>query len=322
MIYKKDKATGFQLACISLGSAGFGTPITQDGANRMLDTYVDHGGNFIDTAHVYANWIPGTQSSSEKMIGKWLKERKNRDKIYIASKGAHPHLNNMGQSRLSLSDITIDIDEGLQYTGCDYFDLYYLHRDDPTVDVGEIMENANDLIKTGKTRTLGCSNWKADRIKAANRYCYEKGLIGFTASQILYCLAEPNCDAFTDKTMVLMTPEEYEYYINSNLLLTAYSSQANGYFTKMYHNQPINKAIMHSYANETNVTIYESAKKIAENNRVSMTAVALAFVYSQPFDSIPVIGCNNVNQLEDSLRHCDFVLHPDEVETLNKVKWP
>ena len=320
MQYIKEKASGFQLARISLGSADFGGSTTESAAFRVMDAYIDRGGNFIDTAHVYADWIPGTHSSSEKIIGKWLRQSKKRDKMFIASKGAHPPLGDMGRSRMSASEIGEDISEGLQFTGIDYFDLYYLHRDDPEMAVGEIMENANEQIKAGKTRALGCSNWKADRIAEANRYCGQKGLTGFSASQILYSLAEPNDEALTDKTMVRMSPCEYDFYISSDILLTAYSSQAGGFFTKVANNAPISDDVKKAYFSQTNNIIFKKADEIAKKHGVSMTALALSYIYSQPFDSIAVIGCKTVEQVEDCLRHSDFMLQLENVKLLNSLK--
>ena len=105
-----------------------------------MDAFVGAGGTFIDTANVYGDWIPETKSSSEKVIGAWLKERGNRDKVIIATKGAHPLLSSMNVPRCSPKEIVHDIDQSLGHLQCEVIDFFWMHRDDPTRPTGEIIE--------------------------------------------------------------------------------------------------------------------------------------------------------------------------------------
>lgn len=126
---------------LCLGASNFGATIPQADAFALMDAFVERGGNFLDMAHVYANWIPSLpRSISEKTIGAWMKARGNRRQMIIGTKGAHPDLATMHISRLAPADIVQDLNESLQHLQTETIDLYWLHRDDPIRPVGEIID--------------------------------------------------------------------------------------------------------------------------------------------------------------------------------------
>ena len=175
---------------LCLGTGNFGAALDQDAAFALLDAYLDQGGNFLDSAQVYCDWIPDNErSSSEKIIGRWMKERRNRDRLVIATKGAHPDLATMQIPRMSRAEIEADLHASLRHLQTDVIDLYWLHRDDPARPVAEILETLNAAVQAGKIRAFGCSNWRAERLQAANEYAATHGLHGFVASQVLWNLA-------------------------------------------------------------------------------------------------------------------------------------
>jgi aryl-alcohol dehydrogenase-like predicted oxidoreductase len=141
--------------------------VNRDDSFALLDAFVEQGGTFLDTAHVYANWAPGPRSISEKTIGAWLKATGTRDRLLIATKGGHPAPGHEPGSRLSPSDIVGDLDESLDFLGVERVDLYWLHRDDPNRPVGAMLEVVNEQARLGKIRHVGCSNWRPRRIRAA-----------------------------------------------------------------------------------------------------------------------------------------------------------
>ncbi len=135
---------------ISMGSTALGSTLDRETSFRLLDAYTDAGGNFIDTAAVYANWLPIERSISEKTIGAWLRERRNRAQVVLSTKGAHPELATMHISRLSPAEIASDLEDSLRHLGVETIDIYWLHRDDPSRPVAEILETLSAHARAGK----------------------------------------------------------------------------------------------------------------------------------------------------------------------------
>jgi aryl-alcohol dehydrogenase-like predicted oxidoreductase len=185
-VYVTIPNTTLSVSSVCLGTAELGTVVPRAEAFRLLDMFVDLGGNFLDTALVYANWIPGERSVSEKTLGAWMRARGNRDRIVVATKGAHPQLATMDVPRLSPAEIRADVEASLAHLQVNRIDLYYLHRDDALRPVGEIMGTLHELVQAGKLRYVGCSNWCADRIAAAQAYAQAHGFVGFVADQMLW----------------------------------------------------------------------------------------------------------------------------------------
>lgn len=131
MKYKHIPNTDLDPSVICLGTVSFGTSLDTSTAFQLLDTFVEHGGNFIDTAHIYGAWVPDGLGLSEKIIGRWVKERGLKENIIVATKGAHPLLSAVHIPRLSPQDILADLDASLQCLQRESLDLYWLHRNDP-----------------------------------------------------------------------------------------------------------------------------------------------------------------------------------------------
>ncbi|MCL5274898.1 MAG: aldo/keto reductase [Chloroflexi bacterium] len=225
--------TDLKPSVICLGTGGMGSSIEREASFAMLDALVAQGGNFLDSAKVYADWLPIERSSSEKTIGRWMKARKNRARIIVGTKGAHPDLKAMNIPRMSPQEIESDVDASLEHLQTDYIDLYWLHRDDPSRPAGEIIESLNVHIKAGKLRYIGCSNWRAERIRQAQAYASTHGLQGFCGDQMLWSLAAVNTAGMADKTLVAMDEPLRTYHTDSGMAAIPYSSQANGLFNKM-----------------------------------------------------------------------------------------
>jgi len=148
MEYKKILYTDLIVSSVCLGGAPFGSSIDPDKSMRLMDLFVELGGNFIDTANVYGKWLPDGRSASEETLGKWMKTRKNRGRLVVTTKGAHPDLKTMSVQRLSKEEISADVDDSLKNLQTDYIDLYWLHRDDPNRCVGEILERLRSVCHT------------------------------------------------------------------------------------------------------------------------------------------------------------------------------
>lgn len=299
---------------LCLGTNRFGTDIPSPDAIALLDAYTAEGGNFVDTAHIYADWIPGTRSASEKTIGQWLAERKNRQQMLIATKGGHPRLETLEFPRLSRKALYQDVEESLGFLQTDYIDLYWLHRDDPRLPVADILGTLNDPVAAGKIRHFGCSNWQTARLVAANAYAAAGQLRGFVANQPNWSLAVLNDGAITDKTLTAMDQAGLDYHRQTGLAAIPYSAQAKGFFQKLPdHLKPRDREL---YWNETNLQRAKKVRLLAERYGASVSEIVLGYLMGQPFVTIPVIGPRTIDQLRDSLQAVHLKLTPEDVAFL------
>jgi aryl-alcohol dehydrogenase-like predicted oxidoreductase len=290
-----------------MGTSDIGGSISTEDSNDILDTYRDHGGNFLDTAEVYANWLPIEPHSSERFLGKWLKERGNREQMIVATKGGHPRLDTPLVSRLSASEIGQDIEGSLQRLMTDYIDIYYLHRDDRSIPVETIIEILESHVRKGHIRYYACSNWTLERLEQAMAYAELQGYNGFVAVSNLWSLAEVNPGSIKDVSQVITDQALINWHTRTGIALVPYSSQANGFFSGKYsRGQDISpelktKNVYRLYVNETNLTRLDRAEQIARQNNATTNQIALAYLMAQDFPVFPIIGCKNKQHLLDSL---------------------
>ena len=218
-----SNAFGESASKIFLGTAYFGDGISKEEAFAIMDKFRENGGTHIDTARLYA------QGVSEEIVGKWLKDRKATE-MHIFTKGGYYEPDAGEVSRVTPEDIVSDLEKSLKALGTDSIEFYWLHRDDRVIEPEAVAELMNSLIKEGKIRKFGASNWKSDRIMAVNEYSQAHSLAGFSASQIrfnpAYCLGERG-------GLVGMDKDEFDFYKNADMPVVAYSSQAKGFFSKV-----------------------------------------------------------------------------------------
>lgn len=307
--------TDLTVSRVALGSSMIGSRVGRDDSFALLDAFVEAGGTYIDTAHVYANWAPGPRSVSEKTIGAWLKATGARDRLVIATKGGHPEPGQSHVSRLSPAEIVGDLDESLDFLGVDCVDLYWLHRDDLNRPAGEMLEVLNEQAKLGKIRYFGCSNWRPKRIREAHDYAAAHQLQPFVASQILWNLAVPNPGVVV-WDHADMDDEAEAFYATAGMSVHAFTSQARGFFTKATAGglDSLNPQLRHDFENPVTLARLERAQLVARDLGTTVTAVVLASIASRPFVGVPILGCVTLDQLHDSLGDVDLTLSP---ETLN-----
>jgi aryl-alcohol dehydrogenase-like predicted oxidoreductase len=310
--------TDLQCSTFCLGGGGLGSDLNQADSFLLMDAYTDRGGNFIDTAQVYANWLPIETSISEKTIGLWMKARKNRNRLIVSSKGAHPLLESMHLSRMSREDIAQDIEGSLRHLQVGTIDFYILHRDDTNRSVQEILETLNDQVKAGKIRYFGCSNWTTERIKEAQAYAEAHGIQGFSGNQMMWSLAEADSTKFVDTTLVAMDEAMKQYHFATGMSAFPYSSQAQGLFTKwdsgLY--TPDDIRISPMYKSAANRVRFERAQQLAADLSRTVTEIVLGYLISHSFQAFPIIGCRTLNQLEESLKAADLHLTQTQLEFL------
>lgn len=285
------KLKDMSLSNIVLGTDGYGDRIDKKNAFSIMDLYTQNGGNVIDTARLYTN------GTSESYVGEFISGI--RDNLYISTKCAHPPLSDMSHNRLNEIDIEYDIDTSLKTIGIDYIDIVWLHRDDLSVSVGPVIDTMNKMVKKGKIRYFGASNWTYQRIDEANKYADKTNQSGFIASQPLYNMATRT--KVWDSTLVCLEGEEKAKYDKSHFPVFAFSSQAKGFFEK-YSQGTLSEKAKERYLNDNTLKTYERIKKFAQEsgNTISYTALSMLIKQSN-FDVFPIIGPSNVEQLKSTL---------------------
>jgi 1-deoxyxylulose-5-phosphate synthase len=291
---------------IILGTATLSPPDT-DYAFPLLDEFIALGGNSVETAHSYGD------GDCERVIGQWVKARKNREQITIITKGGHPF---DGRSRLSHECIEADLDESLRRLQTDYVDLYLLHRDDTTRPVSKIIDALNKHYKSGKIRAFGGSNWTPERIDEANAYARATGLEPFRVSSPHFSLALPAREPWPGCLSVTKT--NFAWCKKSNVKILSWSSQARGFFTGRFSvEQPDELGVLNAWFTDENYERLNRAKVLAQKKGVSPNTIALAYVLSQSFAPMATIGCRTIEELRNSFTAAKCDLSDDELSWLN-----
>lgn len=310
----KNKDDSLVLPKVSFGAAICENEVGRDHYFALMDRYFELGGNCLDTARVYCSWLKDGANMSEKMVGEWVKT-KNRKDIIISTKGGHPPLDNLHSSRLSSSEILSDLEDSLHWLQTDYVDIYFLHRDDPTRLVSEIMKTLHQLVSSGQVRFLGASNWTAARIEEANRYAEAEGLTPFSISQINYSLAKTTPEMTGDDTLVCMNDREYSWYLKNNFPVMAFTSQANGFFSKYLEN-PNHPRMDTRLKTPENILRTERVRALCGELNCSPAALTLAYLTCNPLPVSAITGFRTMEQLEDSFTERLLSLTPEQIAYL------
>jgi aryl-alcohol dehydrogenase-like predicted oxidoreductase len=245
---------------------------------------------------------------SEQTIGDWLKSRKARSKVIISTKGGHPSLPDW-KKRISEAEIRSDIESSLRYLGTDYVDTYFLHRDDEDMPVEVIMPVLDRLVREGKTRSIGASNWKVSRINEANAFARANGMTEFAVSQIYWCGAIINADGVQDKTLVLMDDAEHTGYAENGIPVMAYTSQAKGFFSVVREKgyDELSERMKNTYVNDATRARAERIFAVADETGISPTAVSLAYLlYDKDVNAYPILGTSRPERVLEAVRVFDL----------------
>jgi aryl-alcohol dehydrogenase-like predicted oxidoreductase len=319
MRYTRIPGTDLTPSVICFGTGSLGSSVDQAGSFALLDACLDHGCNFFDSAKIYADWLPNIpRSVSEKTLGEWVKARRNRSRLILATKGAHPDLNAMTVGRCSRQEIVADLDASLKSLQVDCIDLYWLHRDELTRPVGEILETLNDQVKAGKIRAFGGSNWGIPRLEEARLYAEQHHLSAFCAVQNMWNLAVIDAAAVGDATLILVDGAQRQYHQKTGLAAVPYSSQANGLFNKMMQKIHANPGslLQGMYRSPANLRRLEKAQALMVETGLTITQVVLGYLLSMPFPVFPIIGSHTLDQLADSLSAGDIQISPEQIKFL------
>lgn len=284
-----------------------------------LDEYAALGGNCFDTANVYGRERPEGDNAAERILGDWMRAKgpSFRDKLILATKGGHPPLEDMGKSRLSRGEVAQDLEQSLRALQVDTVDLYWLHRDDRTTPVGEILSYLGDFVRQGKIRYFGASNWRADRLREAEEYAQLHGVCGFVANQPSWSCARVSQTYLDEKRLAAMDDEMFLFHGHTGLTVMPYSPNARGYLVKQSAGLPMSDKVRAMYDDPQNRARAELLGAVAAEKNCSVTALALAYLMAQPFPVIPIIGFSSLRQMRDSLSSVDVVL---DLPTLNRLR--
>ena len=310
---------GRQTAVIALGTMDFGGRIEESRAREFMDAYVEIGGNFIDTARIYGDFARKIQGGSEQVIGRWMEDRRCRDSIVLGTKGGHPDPSDMHSGRLSRGEILDDMRRSLDNLRTDCVDIYWLHRDDPTRPVEDILESLTTLVEQGMTRYVGVSNWRTERIVEANASAARHGLVKLYANQPQFSLARQV--VVEDDTLCQMDSQTYAMHVKENLPCVCFSSQAKGFLSKLEQG---GEAILpdkarRRYLCEENLAVFERCRALSAQTGLSVNAIALAWLTSQPFPTFPIAGVSKIEHI-DALREAgDAILTAEQRDGLRRL---
>lgn len=302
--------TGVMTSEICIGTDYYGKTIPEADAERLLDMFVDAGGITIDTAHVYADYLPGEKHSSEKTIGKWLRSRGVRDKVTVATKGGFPDLDDRTVSRLSRREIREDLTGSLRCLGVEYVDLYWLHRDDETKPIGELIDILEDVRREGLVRCWGLSNYSPERMAEA-REVLVKAQKPMPPAQIKWGLALTAKGAEYDPTLQEMSDGYYDFLRRTGTALFAYGAQAKGFFSKLGFDENGDPVMAPGkcrdrYFCRENIELYLSLKAEGERLGLNPAALALRKMLESPFPVALICGNRTAEQMRQTLKAVDF----------------
>ncbi len=315
----KIPTTELDVTRLCLGTASLGTKQSEAEGHALLDRYLDMGGNFIDTARVYSDWIEGERGRVERIMGDWLRKSPGkRDRFVLATKGMAYEWPEKSFNRVTYEYARMDIEKSLEVLGVDEIDLYFLHRDSLTLSPEEIIDFLQVFIEEGKIRYLGVANWNSDRLEAANAYAKKEGKHGFVANQPQFSLASWNMATMPDSTLFSVDRKSYDFHSRENLAMTPYSSQALGFFTKALGEVEADREALakNRFHNDANLKVAEVVKELARKKGCNANGIVLGYLVSQPFPILPIVGCHQESQLEDSFNAVAVKLEKEELQAL------
>lgn len=307
--------TELQVTPLCFGGNIFGWTTDEQASFRVLDAYVEAGGNFIDTADVYSAWVAGHQGGeSETILGKWMHERHNRQQMVIATKvGSLP---SKGRSPdLSREHILHAVEASLRRLQSDYIDVYFAHRDDAETPLGETLGVFAELMQAGKVRVLGASNYNVARMREALQISKTNGYPRYEVQQPLYNMLAR--DQYEGELQQLCIEEEVG--------VIPYSSLASGFLTGKYRQgaempqTPRAGSVQQRYWNKTNFALLERIDKVARQHEATPAQVALAWLLTRPGITAPIASATTVEQTRELMGALTLKLDQSALDTLNEA---
>lgn len=285
---------------------------------KLLDAVFELGCNTFDSSTIYGG------GQCERVLGKWIADRGIRDKVVILDKCAH---HNPDRKRVTPYDIESDLHDSLARLGVDYIDIYAMHRDDPSVPVGPIVEIFNKFLKAGVIGAYGGSNWTHTRVAEANKYAEEHGLVAFACSSPNFSLAEMIESPWGDDCVSISGPQNEEarqWYAERNMPLFTWSSLARGFFAgnisreSLDNMKPVDRSSIKTYCYEVNFKRLDRVEELAKEKGVSVPQVAMSYVANYPgLNIFALIGTYNKEEFAQAIEASALKLTPEEMDWLD-----
>lgn len=310
----KGVKENFEISRIAFGIGSALKELSKEEFFQLFDTFFAKGGTVLDTAPGY------NRGKSEKYIGEWMAERGNRDKVIISTKACHTFEGE--PSRLTLKDMLEDLELSLSQLQTDYIDLFWIHNDDVTKPVSEIIDAVNEVIKTGKVRAVGCSNWSIERIEAANNYAKEAGLYGFFANQIQWSLARVETDDYKKAfNALVMDDESYDWYVKNDVAVFAFSSVAQGFFSIAAKGglEALPELTRQFFETPNNIKRLENVKAYMAKHHVPASVPVIGYITNNKLPGVALTSATNVDILNETMAAADVHLTEEEVDQLFNV---
>ena len=317
MHYRKLGSTGLKVSELCLGTMQFGWTTDEANSIAVMDAFVAAGGNFIDTADIYTTWGPRGLSAggeSEEIIGRWMNERKNRGELVVATKVRGRMSEGPNGEGLSRRRVIACCEDSLRRLKTDYIDLYQCHWVDLDTPIEETLSALDDLVRAGKVRYVGASNYPAWRLMEALWQSDKRGYARFVSYQPQYSLMERA--GFEIEAMPLCK--------HHGLGVIPYSPLACGFLTGKYRRgvkvESIRaQEVAELYANERGFALIDELERIARAHQKTISQTAFAWMLTNPVVTAPIVGANTAAQLEESLGAAGYRLSPEEMEKLNRL---
>lgn len=303
--------SGPQIFPLALGGNTFGWTSDRKTTFSVLDAFVDGGGNFIDTADGYSAWAPGNVGGeSETLIGEWLSTRGDRDRVIVGSKVSQ-HPNYRG---LAPDNVRAAADASLRRLQTDRIDLYYAHFDDPTVPLADTAGAFDALVKTGKVRQIGLSNYTGERVAQWLRIAADEGLAAPTVIQPHYNLVKRQ--PFESDIAPVVRAHQ--------LAVVPYFSLASGFLTGKYRTEAdfsgaAREGMARPYFSPAGLDVVNTLVDIARDHSVEPATIALAWLLAQPSVVAPIASARTVDQLPALLRAGSITLTPAQRAALDEA---
>lgn len=311
-IERKLGNTGLTTPPLILGGNVFGWTADRAASFAVLDAFVAGGGRMIDTADVYSLWAPGNQGGeSETILGEWIAQRGRRDDVLIATKvGMKPD----GGKALSAERIAAGIEGSLKRLRTDYVDLYYAHRDDPETPLEVTLDAFDRLLRAGKVRSLGASNYDAARLSLALEVSRREKLAHYAVLQPHYNLLVR--DQFEGPLQELCVAE--------NIAVAPYYGLASGFLTGKYRSKAdlagkSRGSAVEKHANERGWAVLSVLDRVAADAGATPGQVALAWLAAQPSVAAPIASATSVTQVEELLGAMRLTLTAEQLEALTEA---
>lgn len=314
---RKLGRTGLKVSELCLGTMQFGWTTDEPTSRAVMDAFLEAGGNFIDTADIYTNWAGDASygGRSEEIIGQWMKNKGTRHEVVLATKVRGRMGDRPNEEGLSRRHVIEGCEESLRRLQTDYLDLYQCHWVDLDTPIEETLSALNDLVRQGKVRYIGASNYPAWRLMEALWASDKRDYARFDSYQPEYSLME----------RALFEYEAMPLCKHHGLGVIPYSPLAGGFLTGKYRrDSPQPQSVraggnLKNYGNDRGWAVIEALDEIGRAHDKSVAQTALAWMLTNPVVTAPIVGANRPEQLADLLGACGYRLSAEEMKRLNDL---